>query len=57
MALAEAAVIALNGRLDQARRVAGGTVETVLTKGDGDLLAAGVSTKLTRLCVSEGGLT
>jgi hypothetical protein len=53
----KAAVIALDRGLDQACRVAGGTFETVLTKGNSDVLAAGVSLKLTGLCVSKGGLT
>jgi hypothetical protein len=52
----KAAVIALHRGLDQTRRVAGGTFETVLTKGNEYRLVAGVSPKLTGLCMSEGGL-
>ena len=55
VAFAETAVIALHRGLDQARGVAGGTLETVLTKGNGYRWTAGVSPRLTGLCVSEGG--
>jgi len=52
----KSAVVALHCGLDQTRRVAGGPFEPVLTERDGYVLAAGVSPKLSGLCVSEGGL-
>ena len=56
VALTETTMVALHSGLDQTTRVAGGPFEPVLTERDGYVLAAGVSPKLSGLCVSEGGL-
>jgi hypothetical protein len=49
-------MIALHGRFDEARRVAGGSLEMILTKADCHLRAAGVSPKLANRLASGGGL-
>jgi hypothetical protein len=49
-------MIALHGRLDEARRVVGGSLEMILTEADGYLRAAGVAPKLAHRLASGGGL-